>query len=948
MTLKKDRRARISTAFILTSLLLVGLLQLTATPASALISESFEGGWGDWTWDYNYDLAYFGGSISSVTAYDGIRSVKLDIHGLPSPPYPMMSAWIERSVQVPPSTTMNVGVDFWLVGNGTAAPPREILAFLGAYNPGDYSDFTVIGLTEQSLSWYHYSYSTSITTGVSGLMYAAVGFHNEIVGFKTYFFDLVNLTGVSIDFNPPVISNLRPVDTSLTSDNTPLIAADYTDDTGIDTSSVILRVDLIDVTASSTVTNSSVQYTPVTPLIEGIHRVVLEVRDISVNRNKATAFWNFTIDSLPPTITNKLPMNLTTIDETTPYVGANYIDVSGVNTSSVVLKVDSIDVTSSSAVMPTYVGYTPLTPMAEGQHNVYLEVWDNSIPPNKAKVTWSFTIDSLPPVITDLRPVPSSFVATARPQIRANYTDASGIDTSSVILTVDMVNVTSTSFVTPFDVLYTPPSYLSEGLHSVILEVKDASPAHKIAIASWQFTVDTEPPVIANKKPLNNSIIGITTPEISASYSDPSGINLNSVVLEVDSINVTSSSIVTTSAVKYTPLTPLDDGWHDVSLSVRDDSTNHNLATATWTFRVDSNPPVTSLSTGFPHFNDTVNSKTFVSSSTPISLVADDSDGIGVESIWYLYHASIEPEPSYRQYTSSFYIPNTKNDGLILVKFYSVDTFNNEETPQTIELYLDNTPPVSSVPGWDFSNVTYTNNALASVTVQGDDGFGAGVGPIKFGVDNEACPDDYVSPIVIGDAGEGLHTISFLLTDRVGNVGTLRQLQVFLDTTPPTADAGDSATRTPNAIVNFDGSASSDNIGGSGIANYTWTFTYRGSLITLYGVSPTFIFTDKGSYEVTLRVTDRAGNSDTDATFVNIEDAGAGGASTLDFPWWAIVIIIVAALVPILLWALMRKKREEKPGEEEVEISCPSCGKKLTAEDEFCSKCGTRLKQEEG
>jgi len=98
--------------------------------------------------------------------------------------------------------------------------------------------------------------------------------------------------------DPPTITNLLPPDASTTNDNTPTISADYSDDSGIDTSSIVLEVDGLDVTLSSTVTSSGIIYVPTSPLADDNHIVYLKVRDTI--GNLATASWDFTVDTVPP------------------------------------------------------------------------------------------------------------------------------------------------------------------------------------------------------------------------------------------------------------------------------------------------------------------------------------------------------------------------------------------------------------------------------------------------------------------------------------------------------------------------------------------------------------------------------------------------------------------------------------------------------------------------
>lgn len=104
----------------------------------------------------------------------------------------------------------------------------------------------------------------------------------------------VSSTPTPADTTPPTISNLQPADNSTTTDDTPTISASYSDPSGIDTASVKISVDGTDVTASATVTSTSVTYTPTTALAEGQHTVEVKVSDNY--GNEATENWTFTVD----------------------------------------------------------------------------------------------------------------------------------------------------------------------------------------------------------------------------------------------------------------------------------------------------------------------------------------------------------------------------------------------------------------------------------------------------------------------------------------------------------------------------------------------------------------------------------------------------------------------------------------------------------------------------
>lgn len=435
----------------------------------------------------------------------------------------------------------------------------------------------------------------------------------------------------TVDTQPPIITNLQPTNESVIGDDTPTIGASYSDPSGIDTGSVLLRLDALDVTANSTITPTGVIYTPVTPLPDGTHNVSLQVNDSSTPMNTAVKTWWFIVDTsivdvIPPSITNMQPINQSTIGNATPVIGASYSDSSGINTTSVLLEVDSIDVTSWSSITPLDIAYTPIVPLTEGLHDVYLEVQDDSSNHNMASKTWWFLVDTTPPLITIQQPANQSTTLDPTPVIRAGYTDDSGIDTTNVTLIVDFIDVTSLATVTLDYISYTPPSPLSEGQHNVQLEVSDQSAPRNKATVMWWFLVNPLAPEITDTQPLNQSIIGENLPVISANYSDESGIDTTSVVLKIDGIDVTSSALVTSSQVSYLTAAPLAEGVHDVYLEVRDDSPLNIMATATWWFSVDTLPPDITLL-------QPVNSSLTNDKTPTIGANYEDASGVDVTSV---------------------------------------------------------------------------------------------------------------------------------------------------------------------------------------------------------------------------------------------------------------------------------------------------------------------------
>jgi hypothetical protein len=94
-------------------------------------------------------------------------------------------------------------------------------------------------------------------------------------------------------------------------------------------------------------------------------------------------------------------------------------------------------------------------------------------------------------------------------------------------------------------------------------------------------------PDISNLAPADLSFADNVRPQISATYSaSGSTINVASVRLLVDAVDVTSQSVVTTTGVTYTPAVDLTKSVHSVQLDVANTAASPMNAQAVWTFTV--------------------------------------------------------------------------------------------------------------------------------------------------------------------------------------------------------------------------------------------------------------------------------------------------------------------------------------------------------------------------
>jgi hypothetical protein len=136
---------------------------------------------------------------------------------------------------------------------------------------------------------------------------------------------------------------------------------------------------------------------------------------------------------------------------------------------------------------------------------------------------------------------------------------------------------------------------------------------------------------------------------------------------------------------------------------------------------------------------------------------------------------------------------------------------------------------------------------------------------------------------------------------------------------PPVANAGPDQTVTAGTQVTFDGSGSTDD---HGIINYTWTFTYNGTTVTLWGMNPTFTFWVAGNYTARCTVTDADGDTGFDDVLITVTPVQAPGEPDNDSPGnylWIILILILAIVGGILGYWLISRRGKEHPEDEPEE-----------------------------
>jgi M6 family metalloprotease-like protein len=149
----------------------------------------------------------------------------------------------------------------------------------------------------------------------------------------------------------------------------------------------------------------------------------------SITRN-TDGTYKVIVDDVPPIIFNTTPKNITNNSQISAEFADNP-DGSGINSSSISLIIDNINVTQNATITDNSISIEPI--LQDGLHEIFLNVSDNA--GNIAAANWNFTLDTVPPVI-QLYPVNGTeFYSDQNLTIDYTVTDAtSGVAASSITL----------------------------------------------------------------------------------------------------------------------------------------------------------------------------------------------------------------------------------------------------------------------------------------------------------------------------------------------------------------------------------------------------------------------------------------------------------------------------------------------------------------------------------
>ena len=172
--------------------------------------------------------------------------------------------------------------------------------------------------------------------------------------------------------------------------------------------------------------------------------------------------------------------------------------------------------------------------------------------PDLTGVTATATVDNVAATITGLTPGDDSVVSDDPLVISAALDDGDGcgVDSESVVITVNGVDVTEDEEVTVTEssVTYTyGEGEAAEGLYEVTVDASD-NVGNAPDAESWSFTYDVTGPAVENQTPAPDIYIATRTPTVSFDVSDPNGITRATISLGIGCIGTVEPAITPTLA----------------------------------------------------------------------------------------------------------------------------------------------------------------------------------------------------------------------------------------------------------------------------------------------------------------------------------------------------------------------------------------------------------------
>jgi PKD repeat protein len=194
--------------------------------------------------------------------------------------------------------------------------------------------------------------------------------------------------------------------------------------------------------------------------------------------------------------------------------------------------------------------------------------------------------DTTPPNPQFLGPTDAEMVATSTPTLHVGFDDTgSGVDPASLQMVLNGVEVTARVSRSHTGAMYTHAGPLPEGEQTVTASIADR--AGNTQSVTIRFSIDTTPPTLRFLSPGDGAMVETTTPTLEVSFDDDgSGVDIASLQMVLNGVEVTAGVSRTPTGATYTPAGPLLAGDNTATASIADRLGNRQSITVRFTVAV--------------------------------------------------------------------------------------------------------------------------------------------------------------------------------------------------------------------------------------------------------------------------------------------------------------------------------------------------------------------------
>jgi len=546
----------------------------------------------------------------------------------------------------------------------------------------------------------------------------------------------IKLFAVTEDLVPPQIAIVEPPD-GLTNQSSQIVRVEYIDP-NIDLDSLSVSIDGNNLVSQFVVSSTNAE--AIINFAEGAHTIDARISDFGPNLAVADPI-NIVVDLTPPEIQilgiDNQFFNSLTISFLTQLADS----LSGVDASSVEIRIDTIDVTNQFGVTEeTITG--DFTFSSSGAHSIDITASDKA--GNQSSKSSTFTIDLVPPIITT---DPGQNLTTNNSVLALTIfaSDSSPINTKLFKDSVVIAESSQVSFSTTLN--------LVEGINEFNIVSIDAAGNSTSLLREIRF--DSTPTVLSNLDPAPGATIttNVFSLLVSGESNEPLGnIFANGVPLNLDSTNTSFSGLIFL----------LGEGAQSIEFVTSDVSGNPSTFIVNFDFIVDQNSPVLSTTASG---NFTTNNSSFL-----VPIVVQDTSDTSTRVL-------LNGNNIFTTQEKIFSVNVSLSEGANNIIVESTDSASNEANPIFVDqIILDTTPPsivITSPSSGEtiVSNEIFvegTSNEILSVVTANGSGISLGSNGLSFSGQ---------VPVLI----EGEQTLVISATDSIGNTSeTIISIEVIL------------------------------------------------------------------------------------------------------------------------------------------------------------------------